>query len=109
VAASDDSRALGWGFVRRQVAEALNTPPRDTACMRRCELNIVVGAVAGSQFKMACFTRSVVWRFWTAVLLLSDVLLHLARAVRLEEHSNYQACVASPATCVRLCVFLPLP
>jgi hypothetical protein len=87
------------------MAEAHNTPPRDTACMRRCELNIVVGAVAGSQFKMACFTRSVVWRFWTAVLLLSDMLLHLVRAGTLEQHSAYQACVASPATCRQLCVF----
>ena len=91
------------------MAEALNTPPRDTACMRRCELNIVVGAVAGSQFKMACFTRSVVWRFWTAVLLLSDMLLHLVHAVKLEENSSYLACLANPAGCVSLCVSLPLP
>ena len=53
--------------------------------MRRCELNTAVGAVAGSQFKMACFTRPVVWRFWTAVLLLSDMLAHLVRAASLEE------------------------
>ena len=91
------------------MAEARNAPPRETACMRRWELNIAVGVVAGSQFKMACFTRSVVWRFWTAVLLLSDMLLHLARAATLEQHSRYQACVASPATCTSLCGFLPLP
>ena len=91
------------------MAEALNTPPRDTTCMRRCELNIVVSADAGSLFKMASFTRSVVWRFWTAVLLLSDMLLHLVRAGTIEENGTYQACVASPATCTSLCVFLPLP
>jgi len=52
---------------------------------------------------MACFTRSVVWRFWTAVLLLSDMLLHLVHAGTLEENSDYQACVASPSTCGILC------
>jgi len=72
-------------------------------------LNIVVGAVAGSLFKMAGFTRSVVWRFCAAVLLLSDMLLHLVRAATIEENSDYQACVDSPATCVTLCVFLPPP
>jgi len=51
---------------------------------------------------MACFTRSVVWRFWTAVLLLSDMLVHLVHAVKLEEHSAYLVCVARPATCVQL-------
>jgi len=83
--------------------------------MRRCELNTVVGAVAGSQFKMACFTRSVVWRFWTAVLLLSDMLAHLVRAETLEDRSEYQYCLASQSPdsgvpdCLALCVFLPLP
>ena len=91
------------------MAEALDTPPRDTACMRRCELNIVVGAVAGSLFKMACFTRSVVWRFWTAVLLLSDMLLHLVRAGSIEARSDYQDCLADPANCYQLCVSLHLP
>ena len=84
--------------------------------MHRCELNIVVGAVAGSLFKMACFTRSVVWRFWTAVLLLSDMLVHLVRAgtfgdatIYARADSDFQACVANPSTCFTLCVFLPLP
>ena len=77
--------------------------------MHRCELNIVVGAVAGSLFKMACFTRSVVWRFWTAVLLLSDMLAHLVRAATIEENSVYQDCLDDPADCTTLCVFLALP
>jgi len=77
--------------------------------MRRRELNIVVGAVAGSLFKMTGFTRSVVWRFWTAVLLLNDMLLHLVRAVRLEDRTEYQTCLGSPWTCTALCAFLPLP
>jgi hypothetical protein len=75
--------------------------------MRRCELNIVVGAVAGSLFKMAGFTRSMVWRVWVVGFLLSDLLVHLVRAATLEEHSTYVACLASPATCTALCVFLP--
>ena len=99
------------------MAEALNTPPRDTTCMRRCELNIVVSADAGSLFKMASFTRSVVWRFCTAVLLLSDMLVHLVRAETLEDRSEYQYCLASQSPgsgggtvpCLALCVFLPLP
>jgi hypothetical protein len=72
--------------------------------MRRWEPNVVVGdAVADSLFKMADFTRSVVWRFWAAVLLLSDMLVNLVRAATLEDHSDYQACLASPSTCTRLC------
>ena len=72
--------------------------------MRRWEPNVVVGdAVADSLFKMADFTRSVVWRFWAAVLLLSDMLVHLVRAATLEDHSDYQACLASPSTCTSLC------
>jgi len=37
-------RARLGGLGGFRVAEAFNTPPRDTACMRRWELNIVVGA-----------------------------------------------------------------
>ena len=70
-------------------------------------LNIVVGAVADSLFKMADFTRSVVWRFWTALLLLGDMLVHLVRAATIEDKSNYQACLASPSTCTALCAPRP--
>ena len=77
--------------------------------MRRCELNIVVGAVAGSQFKMACLTRSMVWRFWAAVLLLSDMLLHLVHAGTLKGYLRNMGCFNNPAACTSVCVFLPLP
>jgi hypothetical protein len=53
--------------------------------------------------KMAGFMRSVVWRFWAAVLLLSDMLVHLVRAATLEENIDYQACVADPSGCTSLC------
>ena len=74
--------------------------------MRRCELNIVVGAVADSLFKMADFTRSVVCRFWAAVLLLSDMPMHLVRAA-IEDRSEYQACLAMPSSCIQLCAPYP--
>ena len=78
--------------------------------MRRWEPNVVVGgAVADSLFKMADFTRSVVWRFWTALLLLGDMLVHLVRAATIEAQSSYQTCLASPSTCGRMCASLPLP
>ena len=99
-------RAIGWGLERLQDGRS---PQHPSSCMHRCELNIVVGAVAGSLFKMAGFTRPVVWRFCAALLLLSDMLAHLVRAATLEENSDYQACVANPSTCFTLCVFLPLP
>ena len=75
--------------------------------MRRWGLNIVLGAVADSLLKMADFTRSVVWRFWTAVLLLGDMLVHLVHAATIEDHSDYQACLASPSTCTSLCAPCP--
>ena len=64
---------------------------------------MVGGAVADSLFKMADFTRSVVWRFWTALLLLGDMLVHLVRAATIEDRIDYQACLASPSTCTQLC------
>jgi hypothetical protein len=69
-----------------------------------CELKAPV-SVAGASLlkKMAGFMRSVVWQFWAAVLLLSDMLVHLVRAATLEENSNYQACVANPSGCTSLC------
>ena len=76
--------------------------------MRRWEPNVVVGgAVADSLCKMADFTRSVVWRFWTALLLLGDMLVHLVRAATIEDQSRYQACLASPSTCTRMCAPRP--
>ena len=70
-------------------------------------LNTVIVAVADSLFKMADFTRSVVWRFWTALLLLGDMLVHLVRAATLEASSEYQACLASPSTCTQMCAPRP--
>jgi hypothetical protein len=52
--------------------------------------------------KMAGFMRSVVWQFWAAVLLLSDIV-HLVLAATLEENSGYQACEANPSDCTSLC------
>jgi len=55
---------------------------------------------------MAGFMRSVVWQFWAAVLLLSDMLVHLVRAATLEENSDYQRCspqAANPSSCTSLC------
>jgi hypothetical protein len=80
--------------------------------MRRCELNIVVVAVAGSLVKMAGSTRSVVWRFWAAFVLLGDMLVQLARAQSpapgaFEDLSEYQNCLAWPSTCTTLCAFHP--
>ena len=68
---------------------------------------MVGGAVADSLFKMADFTRSVVWRFWTALLLLGDMLVHLVRAATFEASGAYQACLASPSTCTRMCAPRP--
>ena len=70
-------------------------------------LNIVVVAVADSLFKMADFTRSVVWQFWTALLLLGEMLVHLVRAATIEHQREYQACLASPSTCTSLCAPRP--
>jgi hypothetical protein len=58
---------------------------------------------------MSGFTRSVVWRFWTAVLLLSVMLVHPVRAVKMEDREDYNECLANPADCLELCVSLPLP
>ena len=63
-------------------------------------------AIAGSWFKMADCTRSVAWRFWFALLILCDMLVHLVRAVTIEDRSEYQACLATPSTCTRLCASL---
>ena len=68
---------------------------------------MVGGAVADSLFKMADFTRSVVWRFWTALLLLGDMLVHLVRAATIEDQSSYQACLESPSTCTQMCAPRP--
>jgi hypothetical protein len=46
----------------------------------------------------------VIWRFWAAVLLLDNRLVHLVRAVTLEDRSDYQSCLTSPADCIYLCV-----
>jgi hypothetical protein len=56
---------------------------------------------------MVDFTRSVVWRFMCALLLLNDKLLHLVRASTIEDSSAYQACVADPSTCTYLCASRP--
>ena len=66
-------------------------------------------AIAGSLFKMADFTRSVAWRFWFALLILCDMLVHLVRAATLEDRSEYQTCLATPSTCTRLCDSLLSP
>ena len=60
---------------------------------------------------MADFTRSVAWRFWFALLILCDTLMHLVRAATLEDlwRGDYQACLASPSTCTRLCASLLSP
>ena len=50
----------------------------------------MTAAIAGSLFKMADFTRSVAWRFWFALLILCDTLMHLVRAATLEDRSEYQ-------------------
>ena len=55
---------------------------------------------------MAGFMRSVVWQFWAAVLLLSDMLVHLVRAATLtplEDDPDYQDCEANPSGCTSLC------
>ena len=69
----------------------------------------MTAAIAGSWFKMADFTRSVAWRFWFALLILCDMLVHLVRAATIEDRSAYQACLATPSTCYRLCASLLSP
>jgi hypothetical protein len=68
---------------------------------------------------MPGFMRSSSAAVWLALVFVYDALLHLVHAqtasptatsaVTLEDRSEYQACLSSPATCTELCDSLPLP
>ena len=51
--------------------------------------------------------RSIMCRLWLMLMLLNDALIRLVRAVTIEDRSEYQACLASPSTCTRLCAPRP--
>ena len=58
---------------------------------------------------MRTFTMSALWvRALLAMLVALDFVVNLVRAVTLEDRSEYQACLSSPSTCIRLCASLPL-
>jgi len=57
------------------------------------------GVVGCGQCCAACLTRSVVWRFWAAVLLLSDMLVHLVHAGTLKGYLRNMGCFNNPAAC----------
>jgi len=69
----------------------------------------VCGAFAGVSpaSVMPGFMRSSSAACWLWLVLLYDALLHLVHAVTVEDTSEYQACLASPATCTELCDSLP--
>ena len=58
---------------------------------------------------MSGFMRSSSAAFWLTLVFFYDALLHLVHAATLEANSAYQACLASPSTCNRLCVSLLSP
>ena len=64
------------------------------------------GVVAGSlpaAVMSGYSVRSIMCRLWLMLMLLNDALIRLVHAATLAANSAYQACLASPSTCTRMC------
>ena len=51
--------------------------------------------------------RSIMCRLWLMLMLLNDALIRLVHAATVAANSAYQACLASPSTCTRMCAPRP--
>ena len=97
-----------WGSVS---ACAWFLPSGDAlSCMRWYELKapwvVRTQAYFPLSFKSVFGTRSAMWRFWLVLLLVCHAPIDV-HSVTVEQHSDYQTCLAYTSSCTSMCAALP--